>query len=52
MRVGVRPPAERLGEVMVSLFPDWKITIAWLLAITIAAAIYFGPMTRLVELTE
>ena len=34
---------------MVSWFPGWQITLTWLVAITIAAAIHFGPVARLVE---
>jgi hypothetical protein len=49
MCAGVWPPRSVWGEVMVSWFPGWQITFAWLLAIAVAAAIYFVPVTRLVE---
>jgi hypothetical protein len=42
-------PAKRLGEVMLSWFPGWQITLAWFVAIAIAAAIHFGPVAQLVE---
>jgi hypothetical protein len=34
---------------MLSWFPDWQIALAWLVAIAIAAAIYFGPVAQLVD---
>ena len=42
-------PAKRFGEVMLSWFPGWQITLAWFVAIAIAAAIHFGPVAQLVE---
>jgi hypothetical protein len=33
--------------------PDWRMTLVWLVAIAIAAAIYFLPIARLLDsLTE
>ena len=37
------------GLVMRSWFPGWQVAAAWLLAVAVAAAIYFVPVTRLVE---
>ena len=34
---------------MTSWFPGWQVAAAWLLAVAVAAAIYFVPVTRLVE---
>jgi hypothetical protein len=31
------------------LLPGWQVAAAWLLAVAVAAAIYFVPVTRLVE---
>jgi hypothetical protein len=35
--------------MMIGWYPDWQTAVAWLVVTAIAAAIYFGPMTRLVD---
>jgi hypothetical protein len=34
---------------MTSWYPGWQVAAAWLLAVAVAATIYFVPVTRLVE---
>ena len=34
------------GRVMTRWYPDWQMTIAWLVVAAVAGVIYFGPMTR------
>ena len=36
------------GLAMTSWFPGWQVAATWLLAVAVAAAIYFVPVTRLV----
>jgi hypothetical protein len=31
-------------------YPGWQVTCAWLLAVAVAAVIYFVPMARLVDI--
>jgi hypothetical protein len=31
---------------MTRWYPDWQMTIAWLVVAAVAGVIYFGPMTR------
>jgi hypothetical protein len=38
----------REGEVM-TWYPGWHLAAAWLLAIALAAVVYFMPMTRFIE---
>jgi hypothetical protein len=49
MRAHFRPPLGE-GEVMSGSYPDWRTTVAWLVVTAIATVIYFGPMTRLIDL--
>jgi hypothetical protein len=35
---------------MSNWYPGWHIAAAWLLAVIVAGAIYFVPMTRLVDI--
>jgi hypothetical protein len=35
--------------MMVEWYPGWHIAVAWLLMTAVAAAMYFGPMTRFIE---
>jgi hypothetical protein len=37
------------GLVMTSWYPGRQIAAAWLLTVAVAAAVYFVPVTRLVE---
>jgi hypothetical protein len=38
----------REGEVM-TWYPGWHLAAAWLLAIALAAVVYFMPITRFIE---
>ena len=38
----------RKGEVM-TWYPGWRLAVAWLLAIAVAAVVYFVPMTRFID---
>jgi hypothetical protein len=35
--------------MMTGWYPGWQMLVAWLVVTAVAAAIYFGPMTQLVE---
>jgi hypothetical protein len=35
--------------MMIAWYPDWQTAVAWLVVTAIAAAIYFGPMTPLID---
>jgi hypothetical protein len=34
---------------MSAWYPGWQVAAAWLLTVAVAAAIYFVPVTRLVD---
>ena len=38
----------RKGEVM-TWYPGWRLAVAWLLAIAVAAVVYFVPTTRFID---
>jgi hypothetical protein len=38
----------RKGEVM-TWYPGWHLAVVWLLAMAVAAAVYFVPMTRFID---
>ena len=38
----------RKGEVM-TWYLGWHLAVVWLLAITVAAVVYFVPMTRFID---
>jgi hypothetical protein len=48
VRAHFRPPLGE-GEVMSGWYSDWQTAIAWLVVSAIAAVIYFGPTTRLID---
>ena len=43
-------PDEYRAKLMSNWYPGWHIAAAWLLAVVVAGAIYFVPMTRLVDI--
>jgi hypothetical protein len=43
------PRATDKGVVMSTWYPGWQVAAAWLLTVAVAAAIYFVPVTRLVD---
>jgi hypothetical protein len=48
VRAHFRPPLGE-GEVMSGWYSDWQTAVAWLVVSAIAAVIYFGPTTRLID---
>jgi hypothetical protein len=42
-------PVKPQGGVMIGWYPGWQMVLAWLAVTAVAAAIYFGPMTQLIE---
>jgi hypothetical protein len=34
---------------MIGWYPGWQMVLAWLAVTAVAAAIYFGPITQLIE---
>jgi hypothetical protein len=42
-------PVRPQGGVMIGWYPGWQMVLAWLAVTAVAAAIYFGPITQLIE---
>jgi hypothetical protein len=34
---------------MIGWYPGWQMVLGWLAVTAVAAAIYFGPMTQLIQ---